>query len=95
MRVSCSSCDFEAEAAEADRATAVLARVRLGELFSDVECPTCGALCFPSEPEDRWPFVAVDLPDLIASVKRLAAKPGADPDLRDLADRLPERRRRG
>lgn len=30
----------------------VLQRNTVGETFSDVECPDCGALCFPYQPED-------------------------------------------
>jgi hypothetical protein len=94
MRVSCSSCDFEGDQAQATLATAILARHSLGDLFSDVECPTCFALCYPTQPEDAYPFTQIAFEEILETVVALADKPGADPQLKALATRLPRGRRR-
>lgn len=94
MKIRCSSCNFEGDQAQGRRATAILARHSLGDLFSDVECPRCFALCYPSDPENAYPFSQVSIEEILETVSVLAQKPGADDQLKALATRLPRRRRK-
>jgi hypothetical protein len=48
----CADCRHEAAESEFVAARDVFERNSLGDVFSDMECPECGALAFPVDAED-------------------------------------------
>lgn len=47
MKCQCESCAYKADYKSLPPAKDLFERVHIGGIFSDVECPKCGALCFP------------------------------------------------
>jgi hypothetical protein len=48
----CQNCGFEDEYLNLPKAQNILKRHNIGDTFSDVECPKCGALCYEVETDD-------------------------------------------
>ena len=53
MRVECQNCRTFLEDSECREAKDLLERHSFGDIFSDLECPKCGALCYPIDWEDH------------------------------------------
>lgn len=51
MRLSCQNCEFEAAVDAFHEATGIEVRHTMGDVYSDKECPECGALAFPKDAE--------------------------------------------
>ena len=49
----CQNCDYVAPYSELPKAKDILERMEPGDMFTDVECPACGALCFEVEYEEE------------------------------------------
>lgn len=49
MKLKCQNCRFTADEGEFPDAERILERHLIGDMFSDLECPVCGALAFPLE----------------------------------------------
>lgn len=47
MKVECQNCEKVLEDSECREAKDLLERHSFGDIFSDLECPRCGALCYP------------------------------------------------
>lgn len=50
MWCQCANCGFKAKYEDLPPAKDVYERLGMGDTYSDVECPKCGALCFQCEP---------------------------------------------
>ncbi len=49
----CDNCDFKALAYQFDEAVDISQRIDPGGIYTDKECPKCGALAYPVEDSDR------------------------------------------
>lgn len=50
MWCQCANCGFKAKYEDLPPAKDVYERLGMGDTYSDVECPKCGALCFQCDP---------------------------------------------
>lgn len=64
MKLKCCNCGRTADEGDFVLARNPLGRHTMGDIFSDMECPKCGALAFPVTPK---------LPDYRAMLKSIAA----------------------
>ena len=77
--VQCKSCDLLMDSSMADRAVAIVSRHSLGDLYSDLECPECGSLCYPVDPMDQFPRWRLSPQQVLDELERMSRVPGADP----------------
>ena len=61
MHCQCQNCGFSDDAENLPPARDVLLRHSLGDVFSNVECPKCGALCVPIDGNDETESFAMVL----------------------------------
>ena len=59
----CGNCGYQADHENLPEAQDLYDRVDVGGIFTDVECPECGALCFPVEPEPESNTINLELKD--------------------------------
>ena len=64
----CDNCEGVWDESELPQAKDILMRQSLGGTFSDVECPDCGALCFPLEGADLLQYYAIKALDGISEM---------------------------
>ena len=55
MRYECDNCGYRANPENLPDAQNLYVRLDPGGLYTDKECPKCGALCFPVEPKPKRP----------------------------------------
>ena len=53
MLCECQNCGFSDDSENLPPAKDVLSRHLLGDIFSNVECPTCGSLCVPIDRDEE------------------------------------------
>jgi predicted nucleic-acid-binding Zn-ribbon protein len=53
MRCECDNCGFTAQYERLPQAQDLSMRLTVGGLYTDVECPKCGCLCFPIKPKKK------------------------------------------
>ena len=51
MIVHCQNCGWTGDYNDAVPAHEITQRHSIGDIYSDVECPDCAALCYPVEPQ--------------------------------------------
>lgn len=56
MRLACANCSWKGPEERAKEAQDLTMRHEVGSLYSDRECPKCGALCFPTDRTKAYPF---------------------------------------
>jgi hypothetical protein len=61
----CANCEFTAPYENLPTAKDLFERIEVGDIFTDVECPECGSLCFPLDEEDAEPKGDGDLDDFL------------------------------
>jgi hypothetical protein len=78
----CANCGFTAEWKDLPPAREIEERHFIGDIFSDVECPECGALCFPvkTPEEEKAERVCAAAPDLLAALQQIASNGDIPPE---------------
>lgn len=56
MRLHCEDCDWTGTDDEANPAQDITERHSIGCIYSDMECPKCGALCYPIKATESFPW---------------------------------------
>lgn len=54
--VQCQNCGWAGEYGQCLPAKDIGERHTLGDVFSNIECPDCGALCYPDDPTEVSPW---------------------------------------
>jgi hypothetical protein len=60
-KFACQNCTWKGEYEDATPARDVDLRHEMGDTFSDIECPDCGALCYEAEEENAAGFWSVSV----------------------------------
>jgi hypothetical protein len=58
MKVACGNCSWKGDVAKTDDATRIYERHEIGVIYSNVQCPKCQALCYPTDIKHEYPFLA-------------------------------------
>lgn len=60
MRVNCGNCGNELDDDDCVIVHNVTERHEVGDLYSNLECPECGSLCYPNDPNEHFPYYDVN-----------------------------------
>lgn len=87
MNLTCANCDWEGTDEQTKPASDIEERHTIGCIYSDQECPECGALCYPTDPSESFPWspfvtykndaekrVHEAAPDLLAALEAIVAR---------------------
>lgn len=57
MEMACGNCDWTGTDAECEMADDVWERHETGCIYSNEQCPECGALCYPTDTAQSFPYI--------------------------------------
>ena len=79
LKVECQNCSWKGTEDKCKPAKDVECRHELGDIFSDIECPKCGALCYPVNPKETSPGrdYQGELKAAVATLERFVASVGS------------------
>lgn len=56
MKVECDNCAWGGDENKCDQAEDIHERHAVGVLYSNLACPKCGSLCYPTDPTTMYPY---------------------------------------